>query len=121
MEKGGTDNAGADGTGGADIAGILRGPPALFNAPATEKWAREVEALITAPEAAMVTLALLVDGSEADTKSLSVAQATNNQPKRVRSRVSGRGLTVQGEIRATTAGLKVAGLTPWAEVRRRRF
>jgi hypothetical protein len=121
LDTGSRDDLLSDGTGGTALAARLQSPPLLpqfLNAP---KWLREVEAQVIAPQATTVEFVVLADGVEVESQSVAVAASTNNEPVRVRARVSGKGDTIRAEVRGSLPGLKIASLTARAEVRKRGF
>lgn len=123
LDTGESDDVLSDGTGGSAIGGRLR-PRALTGAPDYqfhEKWQREVEVQAIAPSATTITVASIAGGTEVGSQTLNVAASVGSQPRTVKARVTGRDAVLETEIRASKAGLKIAGIAQRAEIRRRRF
>lgn len=110
-DEGRVDNAESDGTGGTAIGARLRPPPRLFGKPFNRKWGRVVRVLAYSPVAAEVTLALLSDGVERSTHTVTVAAGTARQPRLKFVRTSARGFTLQEEVRTSVAGLRISAVS----------
>lgn len=120
LETGTVDNASSDGTGGSTIAYTTLSRPHLFGRRFNRKRARKAAVLVVSDDPGTLTVSVVADGAEGQTHDETVAASLGGQPRRVFSRINGRGHTLQLRT-ATTDPLAIASTEIMAEVLRERI
>lgn len=110
-DYGQNDDAASDGSGGVAVAAKLRPRPMVFKDPFRRKHGRVIQVLASNTQASDMTVALIADGSPGADQTVTLNAASGGASQRVRANVSGRGRTLQAEVRTSAAGLKVSAVS----------